>query len=316
MPLHYGSSVFYSLNFKDGFVVAVDSTTGRPDWAYRCADCYVSPPVIYEDLLFVSSRDNAHGTGKVRAINIATGKEEWSISAGDKKVSLISPTVFEGMLFFMLGEGASDILLAQGSYGSIHAVDISTRSIKWSFEAQGIFDTPAIWHGFLYAGSNRDYLYALDINTGKLKWKFKAKAHAPVVRDGTVYFNDYANLFAVDAETGQLKWKNKAPASVETMLAVTGSAIFFGGDSGAFYAVNTNDGKLKWRTKIKGTPYEPIIANNRVLAGGTEELLMLDLETGKNYSEIALGPNRVSTPSLGDGYMIVANDDGFFFAIR
>lgn len=316
-PLIYENSSFFSLNFGEGFVVSLDVRTGKPNWTFRCPKCNVSPPVIYKDLLFISSKNfSERGNGKIYGLNVSTGAVEWSFPSDKISISLIAPTISDGILYLTEGSSVSEPVNAQSAKTTIHALDIVKKTVKWSFDARGIFDTPAISDGMLFAGSNKDFLYAIDLDTGKEKWRFKAAAHAPVVRDGVVYFSDYYKLYAVDAKTGLLKWNKKAPGTVATLLAVSKSAIFYGGENFKFYSLDVATGNVKWSTKFEGYAFEPVIAKDRVFAGGTEQLLMLDAETGKSFPTAKLGKNIVSTPALSEGYVIVANDDGYLFAIK
>jgi outer membrane protein assembly factor BamB len=68
--------------------------------------------------------------------------------------------------------------------------------------------------------------------------------------------------------------------------------------------------------KLYGRSFEPVIAKDKVLAGGTEYLLMLDAETGKRFLTVKLGGNMASTPAIGNGVLYIANDDGYVFAIK
>lgn len=316
-PLIQGGGVFFSLNFGEGFVVSLDLGTGKPNWTFRCPKCNVSPPIIYKDLLFVSSKNySGKGSGKIYALNVRNGAVEWSFPSNMSSISLIAPTIFDGVLYFFEGGSVSEPASAQSSETTIHALDIARKTVKWSFDAKGICDTPSISERTMFVGSNKDFLYALDLDNGKEKWRFKAAAHSPVVRDGIVYFSDYYNLYAADAKTGLLKWKKKAQGTVGTLLAVSKSAIFYGGENNKFYAIDSATGSAKWSVKMEGYGFEPVIAKGRIYVGGTEELLMLDAETGKSFPTVKMGKNSASTPAVGDGYVIVANDDGYLFAIK
>jgi outer membrane protein assembly factor BamB len=209
-----------------------------------------------------------------------------------------------------------DTHFKESSDKGIVAIDLATRSVKWSLEGgSGVYDTPAIADGTLFVGSNFDYLYAIDAQSGALKWKFKAGAQAPVVRDGIVYFGDSDNVYAVDAKNGILKWKQKNSGGIATMIAVSKSAIFYGGDHN-FRCLDRETGDIKWTVKIKGQAYEPVVVGNKVYAGGTEELLMLDAETGARFPTVSLGPDDVSTPVFFGNTVIVDNGDGYLFAFK
>jgi outer membrane protein assembly factor BamB len=245
MPLLYDDSVFLSFNFEEGFVVSLDAKTGKVNWFYRCAKCYVSSLAIYKNLEFVSSRESHWKRGKIRALNIADGKEEWSYGMGELGMPLSAPTIDRGVLYFTT-HSSRNKAFSDNSNSSLHALDIVTRTIKWSFDAKGVFDPPAILDGLLFAGSKKDYLYAIDVGTGAEKWKFKAAARFPVARNGAVYFADGDSLLAVDATSGLLKWRQKDSGGVDTAMTVSVTTIYYGGIN-RFYAVEVGTGKFDGR---------------------------------------------------------------------
>jgi len=321
MPLHHKGNLHIAVNFGpasfwgsqsepgDGFLLAIDAQNGKPQWVYRCGDCYISNPVGFNDWIIVISRNRSarrDPDGAVTAIDRSTGQRAWSVPAG---TSLSTPTIHNEVLYFADGP-----TYAQTSTSTLHALDLKARKIVWSFAAKGFFNSPAISGGLAFVGSNKDYLYAIDLVTGQEKWRFKAEARRPAARDGVVYFSDFSKLYAVDAASGNLKWKIKVPEGVTKPLAISKSSVFFSSEGRKFYAVDVSNGQIRWSIKTKLYPYEPVIAGNRVFVGGTEELLMLDTETGQKFDTVKLGPNIAYTPTLLDDIAIIYNGDGFFFA--
>jgi outer membrane protein assembly factor BamB len=248
MPLIYHDAVFFTRNvfspdIGDGFVISLNVNLGKQNWSYKCRKCYVSDPVAYKDWIIVISKNFGKKTeGKIEALNILTGKPDWSVPVD--RVSLVEPTLDNGVLYFTRGESYIDWTIAQSADAAIYALDLNTRTMKWGFETKGIFDTPAIAKGILFAASNKDYLYAIDKITGKEKWRFRANAHGPIAKDGVVYFSDYSNLYAVDALNGDLKWKQKVTGRIATPLAISKSMIFYGSD-GKFCAIYAATGEQK-----------------------------------------------------------------------
>jgi outer membrane protein assembly factor BamB len=233
------------------------------------------------------------------------------------KSSLVTPTIHNDVLYFMEGVSRPTPTLAQSEQTTIHALDLRSKQIKWSFKAKGIFDTPAISDTMMFVGSNRDYLYAIDLGSGAEKWRVKAEARAPATRDGVVYFSDSSNLYAVAAESGAAKWKIKIPGGVDQALAISKSRIFFSNRSKQFYAVELSDGSVAWSVKARMDPFEPIIGGERVFVGGKEELMMLEAETGKKHETVILGKDIIAyTPVLIDKQAIIYNGDGYFFAVK
>ncbi|MEQ1765535.1 MAG: PQQ-binding-like beta-propeller repeat protein [Pyrinomonadaceae bacterium] len=220
----------------DGFLISVDSETGKPNFVFKCRKCYVSNPVGYDDLIIITTREiEKPREGSVKAVNASTGKLEWSYPI---RSSLVPPTVHDGVLYFMEGPSRPNAALAQSSETIIHGFDLKSQKIKWSFKAKGTFDTPAISDGVMFAASNRDYIYAIDLSTGTEKWRFKAEARNPSVRNGTVFFSDSSSLYAIDSTSGALRWKTKIPGGVDQALAVSKSRVFFSSGNNRFHAVD------------------------------------------------------------------------------
>ncbi len=112
----------------------------------------------------------------------------------------------------------------------------------------------------------------------------------PVVADGVVYAADSAGfLYAIDAKTGHQLWADNIPslspklpsdASVRTSPAISGNELIFGdqhptteqGTGAHLMAVDRATGHLRWLTTIDSHPAafvtsSPVVAGNRVYSG-------------------------------------------------
>ncbi|NNE48132.1 MAG: PQQ-binding-like beta-propeller repeat protein [Rhodothermales bacterium] len=135
---------------RDASLYAVDLESRDTLWTFVDGTAWViSSPAVDDGRLF-SARS---GSQKVRALDLHSGKELWSIVTGGYVFS--SPRVVDSTMY--IGSGT----------GKVHALDVSTGEERWSYQTGGsVFSTPAVWNGRLYVGSDDGYLYAFESTEG------------------------------------------------------------------------------------------------------------------------------------------------------
>ncbi|WLD93271.1 carboxypeptidase regulatory-like domain-containing protein [Alkalihalobacillus sp. AL-G] len=250
-----------------GWIVSLDSESGKERWSIRLGDTNRSSPTIEDGVVYLSGGadgriyaldlDNGsilwnYETGtytvyesplyldgtlyvssgldenaKVTALNAATGDELWSVPLG-------APTFF--------GPSAGDGKLFIGSYDNqtLRALNLSDGSEVWSKQLtdEGIAARPVYKDGKLYAiGTNFDSgggtLYALDANTGEELWRAEGigdtQAASPIVYEDLVIMSSASQpvLRAFDKETGEEKWNNRAVGTILNNGSVTANGILF-----------------------------------------------------------------------------------------
>ena len=118
--------------------------------------------------------------------------------------------------------------------------------VVWSVpDSRGIWTTPAIYKGVVYAPTDGGRLIAVDQNSGKVLWEKKLPGptwQSPVVVDDTLIQGDcLGNLRAYDVSRPGVDppelWSVKLEGCIESTPTVFQGQIFVGARGGAFYAL-------------------------------------------------------------------------------
>jgi outer membrane protein assembly factor BamB len=172
--------------------------------------------------------------------------------------------------------------------GTVTGIDIATGntvlvSEGFPVNAQFEWEQQMAADGKFFVGTyNPDMgVSAVDLTTGKILWTFPT-LDLPMgycYANGVLYELDYAgNLWALNATTGQLLWLFSIGGSFAACCpAISGNGLLYvGGADGVFYCLNATTGAEVWKYQTHG----PI----------------------------------ASCPSIADGVVYVASDDGFLYA--
>lgn len=129
----------------DGFMYALDASSGYTLWRARTNGPIISSPVSNGDMVFFGSTD-----GNFYAINAETGKEKWRFAT--EKPIVGSPIVHENAVYF----GGTDHYF--------YCLDIKTGKELWKFKTGGeITATPCVAENMILIGSLDKTLYALPL---------------------------------------------------------------------------------------------------------------------------------------------------------
>jgi eukaryotic-like serine/threonine-protein kinase len=129
----------------DGFMYALDASSGYSLWRFRTGGPIISSPAIEGNLIYFGS-----GDGNFYAVNGESGRDKWSFSTGKAIVS--SPVVHQGAIYF----GGTD--------GFLYCVDATNGKERWKFKTNGpITGTPFIIGDKILIGSVDKTLYALPL---------------------------------------------------------------------------------------------------------------------------------------------------------
>jgi eukaryotic-like serine/threonine-protein kinase len=280
----------------DGYLYAVDQSTGKEKWKYKSSMPVTSSPAVVGDILYFVS--TAGGLG---ALDVATGKLKWVLPTEYERkfeaknlhgyppasqtipdawdIFVSSPAVDNGKVYFGSGDG------------NVYAVDAQTGVLQWKFPTKDVVHaSPAVVNNTVYIGSWDSYLYAIDADSGQQKWAFKTGEDptihnqvgfqsSPAVVDGTVYVGCRdAHLYAVDAATGRKKWDYPTSKSwVIGTPTVRDGVVYVGtSDSARFMAIDAKTGRL--RSNFDGKAY---IFSSAASAG---DLLYVGDHNGKLYA--------------------------------
>jgi outer membrane protein assembly factor BamB/subtilisin family serine protease len=206
---------------------------------------------------------------------------------------------------------------------------------KWSYTAQGVFDTSSAAiapNGTIYAGNTDGSIYAFN-TSGSVQWAYAVPGAAgasasgnsitsspALAPDGTIYAHaSDGNLYALNP-SGTLKWTAPvAGASYAAPTIAPDGTVYIGDDTGTFYAFNPN-GSQKWTfsTPVAG---EPVYTAAAIDAAGNVYFGTL---TGNFYSltpsgslrwTFAIGDGETSAPALANGSVYFGGYDGNLYSL-
>lgn len=185
----------------------------------------------------------ANETGRIKALDAATGREVWRFATEGKVFS--TPAVWKKRVVV----GSTD--------GNIYCLSLKKGKLLWKYRCdKSVLASPAVHKGIAYVGSSDQVFRALEVCSGRLVWARDGIAGfvecKPFVDDEQVVFGDWANtLYSLDPKTGRIQWTWKtqgsrmlSPAAVWPVKAH--GKIFVATPERKTYALDAKTGKQRW----------------------------------------------------------------------
>jgi len=238
---------FYAPAIADGVVYvgcgdynlyALDAYNGKKLWNYTTEAKVRSCPAVADGIVYVSSND-----GNIYAFNAATGAKIWKYNTGRRTQYPFEscPAVANGVVYV----GSSN--------RTFYAIDALNGSKIWSYNMGGIYSTPAVANGYVYA-ADQNTVYAFDASTGTKKWtfthpSFSPEYGSPTVADGIVYIgssggDSYSGRFyALNAYTGYKIEEIEMSSKIFSTPAIAYSMVYVA-TSTRLYGLNSSDFRL------------------------------------------------------------------------
>ncbi len=218
----------------DGYVMALDASTGHMIWRHRFNMSVCSEPCVEGDQVIFGSWDNY-----MIAFDKKTGRVNWQFQGGatDSGVSIIA----DGRI-----------------YSKNKCIDARTGELIWEFrDGNSVFNvTPAYhdgkvymscWHGLGLGGiCVKAVIYCIDALSGEKIWTHLGGGlSSPVIDDENVYFPSIADpyFYCVDAKgngdgTTTRKWMYKMGNKVEESTpAIYKGKIYIMSSDGYVHAI-------------------------------------------------------------------------------
>ncbi len=258
-------------------------------WGGESGDVYISSANVVGSTAYVGA-----GSGRVYAVDIASGKPKWTFQTQGRVRS--TPAVRDGKVYF----GSFD--------GFVYAVDAKTGKQKWRFKTAGVdldssqygYDrksvqsSPAVDANSVYVGGRDGWVYCLDSKTGKQRWNYDHHIFwinsSPSVLDGEVYESSSDGRFiqALNAKTGKERWRSDVTNIDWSSPAVTKGTVYSCDQSGVFYAINRANGKVRWQIHLPTSSWSsPWVEKNRVFIGCDDGgIYALNVVPGGNLKKV------------------------------
>ena len=328
--IYYGSwrTTFGNYEQGDGHIYAVDLTTKKELWRYKCLYEVGSTPVTSEGMIYfgngelVSYRDIRERKGCFYALDCKTGKEKWRVNTGGG--INCKPSILGDIVYF----GCHD--------GYLYALNKKTGEEIWKFQTYApVVSSPVIYENTIYLGTKNAYLYAIDVLSGKMIWKSKIELDkqsalmTPAVSDKRIFVARHAGLMhALDRMTGDHLWTYPSVSStnlpddgfIHSPPSYFHNKVFFASHDFFFYVLE-EEGNLRWKKMLdeRGTQNAiPYIDDSSVYLVNLDgyDLYSIDINRGETNWKFESTGSIFSTPIANENLIFINSLNGNLFVIN
>jgi outer membrane protein assembly factor BamB len=291
------------------------------------ADRFVFTPAIADGSVFAAGRD-----GTVRRFDAASGREQWSVSAGAR-------------LSAGVGADARTVAVATEE-GEVFALDAANGERRWSARVSSeVIAAPAVGADLVLVRSIDNRVFAFGAQDGKRRWIYQRPASSLIIRapagvamQGDTAFAGFAGgkLAAIALSNGGVRWEAtvalpKGGTELERVTDVVGDPAVQGREvcaatyQGRVGCYEMATGRQVWARDISSLTGVTLDPRYAFVADDKGTLQAFDRSNGRSvWKQDKLAHRRLSAPqpvgeaiAVGDfeGYVhFLARDTGAFLA--
>ena len=193
----------------------------------------------------------------------------------------------------------------------------SSTELLWAFEThRGVYSSPAVANGCVFAGCKYGLFYCVNASNGELLWYFLSENEvnsSPAVDSGYVYVgSDDGNLYCLDVATGTPVWMSEVGGFVRSSPAIADGCVYVGSGDHDVLCLNASDGDKIWSYP---TSYRvgssPAVADGVVYVA-TDDFFVyaLNASTGEELWRTHTG-SVISSPCVYNGSVYIGSTDGY-----
>ena len=279
-PVAAGGVIYVNDNI-DGYLLALNATTGSEEWNASFGDA-TSSPAFLNGIVYAGSWG-----GTVFALNASNGKTVWT-----NKIPYpiqTAPVIKDDAVYFTSDNWTGYYPNAAILYNmdeTVYAFNATTGAQIWSTAIGGTsYSSPAVSDDILVMITNNENdLYALNKDSGMRIWNttiggsFSIVPPSPAINDGMVFVGTDKE-YAFNLTNGISVW-NVTIGGISSDPAIAEGTIYF--CSNQLTALNESTGALLWNAPMTGTEgYDSVIvANNVVYLCDYQRVMAYDAKTG------------------------------------
>lgn len=287
-------------------------------------------PAWQDNRAFAADR---HGT--VKAMDIDTGKEIWSVDLSEKTgfLSRNLPALLSGGLAVANGH-----VFVGSEKAQVYALNAEDGTVAWQSKVAGeALSTPVVSDGLVLVHTSNGMLQGLNETDGAVKWTVNLDMppltlrgeSAPTPAFGAaIVGGDNGRVSAVMMAQGQLIWQQRiSQPSGATEIArlgdvnmtpvVVNNVVYALAYNGNLAALDLRSGQIIWKREI-GSVNDLIVESGRIyLVDQDDRLVALDTQGGVTlWRQSELLHRNLTSPVLFDGYIVVGDSEGYMHWIN
>lgn len=301
------------LNSADGYLYAVNATSGSKVWA-SWVGTSASSPTLTQNRVFVASSET------VFAFDMTTGVCVWNHTLGEE-TSKGAPLAVGSRLFV---GGSSTVFAFNEAYG----VELYYEDIPHINEIQRLLYTDGLVVAIAVRNQSGFGLNGFEaVNTIGRFWM----SLEPTGKDrySSFLFDESAKFFAVVVgaegnssafgvtQMGMMMWEHQIEGVTQAFPAYAYNTTYIPTNK-YVYALNATDGSVQWSHPTTGahSASSPAVADGKLYFGLDDNYVYaLDASNGTLiWSYKTDGPVQ-SSPAISDGLLFVGSNDGNLYAI-
>lgn len=313
----------------DGYLYALDLTTGELRWSYRIGSRIASSPAVTLGRIFVGADDGAiyclDAEAERRLADQRVGRQLWRYRTGGAVVG--SPLVT-----------ASGLVVIGSQDGTLYALDAKAGRLAWSYRTGGPITASPVKseaplsvvspdeaatarRDVVYCASDDGSLYAFGERTGVLLWRVNTGApvrSAPTVDARKVLVaNQSGRVLAVDGASGEQVWERVLGGNVRGSLTIADEDVIVPLFAGRLTGLDLTTGEPTWVSELPG-PVEstPAAVRGTSLFVGCMDgsLYSVNRRTGQVVWDAPTGAPITASPAVAHSMLVCGSHDGGIYA--
>jgi outer membrane protein assembly factor BamB len=267
----------------DGFLHALDATSGRLFWRGEMLGSLGKSPVVTEDAVYIVTDNDVVG-----AYDRSTGDALWRFERQAPEGFYV--TDHAGLVL------ADRRLITGFTDGAVVALDPSDGRVLWVRDTTADMDT------------HSDELRFTDVDT------------TPVVLGESVYVASFAGgLYALEAASGSVRWVRPEWTGVVALADAGGGRLALASGDFGIQSVRMDNGDRLWSTPVRrGAPTSISIVGDSIVYGETTGGLVTLTSLGREISRYEDGHGFAAPIAIEAGLAAVVSNAGtlLVFAVR
>ena len=195
-------------------------------------------------------------------------------------------------------------------------------ALLWKYTTgAAILSSPAVAEGFVFVGSEDNYIYCLNQSCGKLVWRFPTGSvveSSPAIENGYVYItSEDGYLYCLNVTDGMPLWVRWIGGFAQSSPAVVNDRVYVGSGKNNVYCLNASDGSLIWGYQTTERVMSSPAVSDGVVYFATDDFFVyaVNASTGVDLWHVHTG-STVSSPTLSGGYLYIGSYDGYVCALN